>query len=40
MKMKGAKEFIKVIRTREDILLENIYTAKENPFEVEKVGIK
>lgn len=40
MKMKGAKEFIKVIRTREDIILENIYTHKANPFEVEKVAIK
>ncbi len=40
MKMKGAKEFIKVIRTREDILLENIYTAKESPFELVKDAIK
>jgi len=39
MKMKGAKEFIQVIRTREDIILENIYTSRANPFEVDKQPI-
>lgn len=40
MKMKGAKAFIKVIRQREDAILDNIYTAKAQPFEIDKQAIK
>ncbi len=40
MKMHGAKAFIKLIRQREEAILDNIFTAKPEPFSIDKHSIE